>query len=107
MNVLGIKCGMDLWHILWWFICAGRVYVLWHIGLKSQLHVEGDPGAKSSFFILCGWRVALLIGMSRGALIDRLIACSPGLGAKWWEGSNECGARALLRSVSGHGPDLV
>lgn len=40
---------------------------------------KDDPEAKCSFFILCGWRVALLIGMSRGALIDRLIACSPGL----------------------------
>lgn len=30
------------------------------------------------FFTLCGRRVALLIGISGGGLIDRLFACSPG-----------------------------
>lgn len=36
-------------------------------------------GVLSSFFNLCVWRVALLIGMSGGGLIDCLIACSPNL----------------------------
>lgn len=38
-----------------------------------------DQRGEKSFFILCVWRVALLIGMSGGGLIDGLIACSPNL----------------------------
>lgn len=36
-------------------------------------------GGKGSLLNLCVWRVALLIGMSGGGLIDGLIACSPNL----------------------------
>lgn len=42
-----------------------------------------------SLFNLCVWRVALLIGMSGGGLIDCLIACSPNSERLVWVGGRE------------------
>lgn len=53
-----------------------KMYDLWHIGAS---YMQVQRGGKGSLLNLCVWRVALLIGMSGGGLIDGLIACSPNL----------------------------
>ena len=55
-----------------------------------------DQKGGGSLLNLCVWRVALLIGMSGGGLIDGLIACSPELGVRGWEGKNEDEERMRL-----------
>lgn len=46
----GFNCKLDLLYILWWFIRVRKMYDLWHIGLRSQLHTCRTRGGEKLVF---------------------------------------------------------
>lgn len=86
----GFRCKLDILHILRWFILVrGNLCSVAHWDEITASYMEEQRRGDSSFLNLCGWRVALLIGVSGGSLIDGLIACSPNLERGGGRGRNK------------------